>query len=94
MPQPDLIWADKAIHDIKNLLDRRDDREGVLRCVESHLLAAAEDPLVLWTDEGPQPVASHRFECRDGETKLFLQALFQVLGVEKVAVLACTTIEF
>jgi len=91
MPQRDLVWSEKAIEDLRGLLERRDDRDSVLLCVEGHLLAVADNPAIASTHSGPQAYQLYRFGCRDGETALYLQAVFQDLPDGRLSVMSCNT---
>jgi len=97
MPPRDLVWTPGAIKQLAALLERRRDRAGVRKCVEQHLLVAANDlEGVAHKWVGPvEDVWIHRFRCedqKDGKViALNLQAELEATD-GTVGVLACGTI--
>lgn len=96
MPQRDLVWAEGAVRQLGELLDRRNqnNRAVILDCVEGHLLAVADDPSLSVPHKGPQLFRLYRFRCDDGDTALYLQAELQELADGSMAVIGCGTIRF
>jgi hypothetical protein len=97
MPPRNLVWTRGAIDDLAGLLKRRKNKADVRRCVEQHLLAAANDletAAKKW--DGPvEDVWIYRFRCedvKDGKVvALNLQAELEATN-DTVGVLACGTI--
>jgi len=97
MPPRELLWTPGAIQQLAELIARREDRVGIRRCVEQHLLAVAGDVETAaqrW--EGPiEPVWLYRFRCEDRKdgkvVSVHIQAELEVSD-HIVAVLACGAI--
>lgn len=94
MPQRELVWSDEAVRQLSQLLDRRDgnNRLALLRCIEGHLLAVADDPSLTSAHKGPQTFRLYRFACHDDDTAIYLQAELQELSDESMAVIGCGSI--
>ena len=97
MPPRELVWAPGAIGQLAELLSRRGDRSAVRKCVEQHLLAAANDlesTAQKW--DGPvDDIWVYRFRCEDRKdgklVTLNIQAELETTD-HIVGVLACGTI--
>ena len=97
MPRRELVWTHGAIEQFAELLKRRKDVAGVRKCVEQHLLVAANDlENVAKKWGGPmEDLWLYRFRCddlRDGKTiALYLQAELEPRN-GTVGLLGCGTI--
>ena len=94
MPPRELIWDKTAAQDLEQLLGRRSDRDGVLGCIEHHLLAVAADASTAELPGGPLRELVHRFQCYDGLTVLYLMAVFAFAPPNRIAVLHFKSQEF
>src|SRR6266511_6184080 len=84
MPRRELVWTHGAIEQFAELLKRRKDVAGVRKCVEQHLLAAANDlENVAKKWGGPmEDLWLYRFRCddlRDGKTIALLSDILQIV---------------
>lgn len=98
MPQRDLVWTSGALEQLGEILKRRKDKQGSIRkCIETHLLAAANDLETAATKWGGplEDLWFYRFQCEDRKdgkvVKLFLQAELEPTN-GSVGVLSCGTI--
>ena len=97
MPRRELVWTPGAIEQLAQFLTGRRDRTGIRKCVEQHLLAAANDlESVARKWEGPvEDVWIYRFRCddhKDGKVvALYIQAELETID-GLVGVLACGTV--
>ncbi len=97
MPRRELVWAPGAVEQLARFLKGRADRTGIRKCVEQHLLAAANDlesAAQRWN--GPvEDVWIYRFRCEDrkeGKTiAVYIQAELEAIN-GLLAVLACGSV--
>ena len=93
MPRGDIIWDVDASADFAEYLEGRTDKDGILECVEQHILAIADlgEPEIhthaLRVYGGPLP-------CRDGDVQLYLRPAFYTLPDGTVVVLGIKPLEF
>jgi|SRR6266511_2145659 len=97
MPRRELVWTPGAVDQFAAFLGRHADRSGIRKCVEQHLLAAANDlesAAQKW--DGPvEEVWIYRFRCEDHKdgkiVAVYVQAELEAID-GLVAVLACGTV--
>ncbi len=97
MPPRELIWAPGAVEQLATFLRGRTDRKGIRKCVEQHLLAAANDlesAAQKWS--GPlEDVWVYRFRCEDHKegkvVAVYIQAELEAID-GLLGVLACGTV--
>ena len=92
MPPSRLVWSKKAADEYIEFLKRRTDVQAVRRCVSQHLLAVSDDLGLARKWEGPGNFYIYRFECRDGQTVLYMQTELEPLDDDRLSVLACNSI--
>ena len=95
MPQREIVWDQRALAKYSEFLARRTNVATVRECVEQHLHAVAAGTAPLKERDGPAEFINlYRFECRDGETILYVQAEFEILPDGRLGILGCNSIRF
>lgn len=96
MPPRKLVWTKGALKQFVEFLGRRNDKGAVRKCVEQHLLTVADNVEGVarkWT--GPsEGVWLYRFQCKDGQTVLYIQAELEATDDSILGVLGCGTVAF
>ena len=87
MPPRKIVWNEKAIQDVQELAEARDDKLAVLSCIESNVLAVATNPEITRLVPGPLRERIFRFQCMDGNTELTYLAVFVYTPNEGIALL-------
>lgn len=91
MPPRELVWSRAAIEEFQGFLSRRVHKEAVLAEVEQHLLAVAADPTLARLSGGPLRELIYRFHCKDGDSTIFMLAVFAYSPPNQLAVIRCGT---
>lgn len=91
MPPRRLVWNEKAISDVQELLERRTNKAAVFSCIESNLLTVGNDPNITRQVPGPLRERIFRFQCADGDVQLYLLAVFVYTPSEEIALVRLTT---
>lgn len=87
-----LVWVQRSEDQVREILDRRENRGALRDCISGHALAVAENAAIAAPLKGPGGFRVYRFQCRDGDTILYLQFVLDVLSDAELAILSCTPV--
>ena len=93
-PDSELQWHRDAAEDFAELVARRSDQKAVRECVEHQLFALADNPDLGTKWDAPGSLYHYLFQCKDGETVLYIRVVFERLLSGKLGIAGCSTVIF
>jgi succinate dehydrogenase/fumarate reductase-like Fe-S protein len=93
-PRREVIWDEQALGEYRGLLQRRKHKDEVRQCVEAQILAVADNVELARPWDGPLGfLRIYRFECKDGDSGLYVQLEVEALDTSLI-ILSCNTVRY
>lgn len=89
-----LFWQYEAIEELRELLDRREDKDGVQDCIDAAACLVAEELGIAKKEDGPGSFLEYVFRCEDEKTEIFIRLIFDADDPVLLNVISCRSVRF